>query len=165
MKRNQSLTALGSTDEAGNDGEIFGHLVSEQETKTDNAVETLVQDSAQQLFGAQLDQVDISDAQVKDSLQELLIAFVAVSETDTHGKRLMNDLSNALGTNVSPGTMYPELHGLNEEGIFEQYELVRRKVYEIGDEQSAKEQLLESVQAHFLIAQILYAAVQDLDDC
>lgn len=165
MRRNQDFLTLkkaGTKD--GNSSNVLDHLISEQKTRSDNAVENLLQDSAQQLFGVDAKQIDINDEQVKDSLKELLIAFVAVSETDTNGKKLMNDLSSALGTSVSPGTMYPELHRLNDDGIFEQYELVRRKIYEIGDKQEAEECLLESIQAHFLIAQVLYVAAQDLEN-
>jgi DNA-binding PadR family transcriptional regulator len=162
MKGQHEAATLGPIEET-DDTDVFGHLVSEQQPETDSAVEDLVRETAQQLFGAHLEQLTLDDQQIKDSLEELLIAFVVVSETDTHGKKLMNDLSNAFGTNISPGTLYPELHGLNEDDVFEQYELVRRKVYEVGDERAARDRLVESVQAHFLIAQVLYAALQDLE--
>ncbi|ERH09237.1 MAG: hypothetical protein J07HX64_00990 [halophilic archaeon J07HX64] len=75
----------------------------------------------------------------------------------------MEKLSTSLDTSVSPGTLYPELHELHEEGVLEQQELVRTKVYDIGDSQVAREQLVESAQAHFMIGQILRDALRQLD--
>lgn len=100
---------------------------------------------------------------MKDSLQELLLALILISEEDTHGKGLMQNLSNSLNTNVSPGTMYPELHRLHEDGVLEQYDLVQTKAYHINDSQAARERLITSSQAHFLIGQILRNAVEQLD--
>lgn len=143
---------------------VFDHLISKDgETTDETAVQRTVDEIGQNLFGVPPEQLELEDKYVKDSLQELLLALILISEEDTHGKGLMQKLSNSLNTSVSPGTMYPELHRLHEEGVLEQHELVQTKVYDINDSQTAREQLIGSAQAHFIIGQILHSALGQLD--
>jgi hypothetical protein len=143
---------------------VFDHLTAKDgETTDDTAVQRTVHEIGQNLFGVPPEQLELGDEHVKDSLQELLLALILISEEDTHGKALMKKLSNSLNTRVSPGTMYPELHRLHEKGVLQQHELVQTKVYDIGDSQAAREQLTRSAQAHFIIGQILHSALGQLD--
>ena len=124
----------------------------------------VVEDSAERLFETEPGRLDIDEEKTKSSLAELLVASVAASDTRPHGKLLIDDLSNTLDTSVSPGTLYPELHGLSDDGILTQHELVHTKVYGIDDRAAARERLLRGARTHLLLAQVLYSAVDSLED-
>lgn len=144
---------------------VFEELLStEQQDGDASAFARVVEDSAERLFGAEPDALDIDDEKTKSSLAELLIASVAVTETRPHGKLLIEELSDTLDTSVSPGTLYPELHGLSDDGILTQHELVHTKVYSIDDSATARERLLRGAQTHLLLGQVLYSAVERLED-
>jgi DNA-binding PadR family transcriptional regulator len=147
-----------------NEEAVFEHLtVKNRETADDTTVQRTIREIGQDLFGVPPEQLELGDEYVKNSLQEILLSLILISEQDIHGKALMEQLSNSLNTSVSPGTMYPELHRLHEKGVLEQHELVQTKVYDIGDSQAAREQLIRSAQAHFIIGQIHYRALEQLN--
>ncbi len=125
MKRTQSKKESLGLDH----GEaVFNHLLLENgEAMDDTAVQRTVYEIAQNLFGATPEQVDPNDKYVKNSLKELLIALILIGD-EAHGKDLMGKISTSLDTSVSPGTLYPELHELHEEGVIEQQSWFRQSV-------------------------------------
>ncbi len=98
---------------------------------------------------------------VKESLDELLVVLVALSDGSTHGKGLMGDLADAFGVHLSPGTVYPKLHDLADEGILEMHELVRTKEYRIADPEAARERVEGALQQHFALGAIFNSAIEE----
>ncbi|MEZ3164920.1 PadR family transcriptional regulator [Halorubrum sp. RMP-47] len=77
----------------------------------------------------------ISDDHVLAELDEILLLLIAVRE-EAIGKELSDDLNRMFGTAFSPGTVYPRLSELADEGILEVSNLPKRKVYSISDEEA-----------------------------
>jgi hypothetical protein len=113
----------------------------------------LVAETASALYDE--DALDIDDGLMKESLPELLVLLVGLRESDTHGKGLMNDIDRFFGTRLSPGTVYPRLHELDEEGLFEVHELVRTKEYHIADEKRVRERIEGAMRQHLALAAVL----------
>lgn len=99
---------------------------------------------------------------VKHSLEELLLVLVALRDAETHGKGLMDDLSTLFDARLSPGTVYPRLHDLEDEEVLEMHELVRTKEYRIDDKDAAREQIETAMQQHLALGFVFYSALQDL---
>jgi len=99
---------------------------------------------------------------VKGSLDELLLLLVALRDGGSHGKGLMEDLSQLFDAQLSPGTVYPRLHELDEEGLFEVHELVRTKEYRLDDREAAREQIAEAMQQHLVMGLFLRTALDEL---
>ncbi|WP_336133429.1 helix-turn-helix transcriptional regulator [Natronomonas amylolytica] len=99
---------------------------------------------------------------VKHSLEELLLVLVALRDADTHGKGLMDDLSTLFDARLSPGTVYPRLHDLEDEEILEMHELVRTKEYRIDDAEAAREQIQAAMRQHLTLGFVFYSALQDI---
>ncbi|PSP81999.1 PadR family transcriptional regulator [Halobacteriales archaeon QS_4_69_225] len=103
------------------------------------------------------------EERVKGSLDELLVTLVGARTSETHGQQLIEDLSEEFDTRLSPGTVYPRLHDLCDEGLLEQRELVRTKEYEISDEEAARELVSESARQHIALGLAFQAALEDGD--
>ena len=103
------------------------------------------------------------EERVKGSLDELLVTLVGARTSETHGQQLIEDLSEEFDTRLSPGTVYPRLHDLCDEGLLEQRELVRTKEYEINDEEAARELVSESARQHIALGLAFQAALEDGD--
>lgn len=99
---------------------------------------------------------------VKNSLDELLLVLVALRDGDTHGKGLMEDLSHLFDARLSPGTVYPRLHDLEEEDILEMHELVRTKEYRIEDQDESKNRIESAMCQHLALGFVLYSALEEL---
>ena len=56
---------------------------------------------------------------VKENLDVILLLLVANRSSGTHGKGLMGDLATIFDAHLSPGTVYPQLHDLEEGGAIE----------------------------------------------
>ena len=61
--------------------------------------------------------LNIDDGLVKQSLSPLLLLLVGLRTDDAHGKGIMEDLTRFFGADLSPGTVYPALHDLDEDGL------------------------------------------------
>ena len=107
------------------------------------------------------DAFEFRDQLVKESLDELLVVLVALSDDSTHGKGLMGDLADVFGVRLSPGTVYPKLHDLEEEGILEMHELVRTKEYRIADAEAAQNRIHQAFRQHFALGTIFDRALEE----
>ncbi|MEF8778430.1 MAG: helix-turn-helix transcriptional regulator, partial [Natronomonas sp.] len=125
-KNDESITVsqlraeLNGTGQADEPGTAISEVVSEVESS---------------LFGN--DSFSFEETHVKSSLDELLLSLVALRNADTHGKQLLDDLAQEFDTILSPGTVYPRLHELCDEGVLEQRELVKTKEYTLDDAEAA----------------------------
>jgi hypothetical protein len=122
--------------------------------------EAVVDGVTGQLFPEEPFQFD--EELVKHSLEELLLVLVELREADTHGKGLMDDLSTLFDARLSPGTVYPRLHDLEEEELLEMHELVRTKEYRIDDADVAHERIETAMRQHLALGFVFYSALQDL---
>lgn len=108
------------------------------------------------------DTFEFNDGLVKESLEELLLVLVALSDGSTHGKGLMGDLADVFGVRLSPGTVYPRLHDLEEEGVLEMHELVRTKEYRIADAEAARRRVHGALRQHIALGATLNTAIDEL---
>lgn len=86
----------------------------------------------------------ISDDHVLAELDEVLLLLIAV-RGEAIGKELSDDLNRMFGTAFSPGTIYPRLSELADEGILEVLNLPKRKVYSISDEEAIRDELRSEI--------------------
>lgn len=139
------------------------HPGSAETPSTDPAVrtETVVTDTSETLFDGQRPPFD--DGLVKESLPELLTMLVGLRTSDTHGKGIIEDLDRFFGADLSPGTVYPALHELDDEGVLEMRELVQTKEYDIGDRTAACGLLEDAMAQHFALGLVFKRALEELD--
>ena len=129
--------------------------LEDAETRADGEADLpteLVGDVAEELPEGR--SLNFEEALVKESLDEVLLVLVALGEEETHGKGLMSDLKTFFDANLSPGTVYPRLHQLEEEGLLEVQELVRTKEYRIADEERVRERIAGAMREHLALAAI-----------
>ncbi|MFW5964172.1 MAG: PadR family transcriptional regulator [Natronomonas sp.] len=104
--------------------------------------------------------LSFEESYVKTSLDELLLSLVGLRTADTHGKQLLDDLASEFDTVLSPGTVYPRLHGLCDGDVLEQRELVKTKEYTLADEDAARAQVAEAARQHLALGMVFHAALE-----
>ena len=122
---------------------------------------TLVAETASELYDE--DALDTDDGLVKGSLSELVVLLVGLRESGAHGKGIMEDVDRFFGTRLSPGTVYPTLHDLDEEGVLEMRELVQTKEYFVGDETAARERLETAMRQHLALGVVFEHALEEIE--
>ena len=122
---------------------------------------TLVAETASELYDE--DALDTDDGLVKGSLSELVVLLVGLRESGAHGKGIMEDVHRFFGTRLSPGTVYPTLHDLDEEGVLEMRELVQTKEYSVGDETAARERLKTAMRQHLALGVVFERALEEIE--
>lgn len=143
--------------------QLYRELADEEAAETPedaSGSEAVVEGVTGQLFPE--DAFEFDEELVKHSLEELLLVLVELREAETHGKGLMEDLSTLFDARLSPGTVYPRLHDLEDEEILEMHELVRTKEYRIDDEAAARERVQTAMQQHLALGFVFYSALQEL---
>jgi hypothetical protein len=98
---------------------------------------------------------------VKQNLDEMLLLLVSLRSEGTHGKGLMDDLSRLFDARLSPGTVYPQLHELEDDGLLRMHEKVRTKEYHIGDDREVRARLEGSMYQHLALAYTIYLSLED----
>jgi hypothetical protein len=104
-----------------------------------------------------------SEERVKGSLADLLVMLAGVRSSDTHGKQLIEDLDEQFDTPLSPGTVYPRLHELCDDGVLDRRELVRTKEYIINDPEQARATIAASARQHLALGLAFKAALEQGD--
>lgn len=134
------------------------------ETEEDPAADTaaILTETARSINGT--DQLDVDDGLVKQSLDELLVMLIALRTNDAHGKGIMGDVNRFFGTQLSPGTVYPTLHDLEERGLLEVHELVQTKEYFLRDEAAAREAVREAMRQHLAMGFLFQQMVEEIGD-
>jgi hypothetical protein len=165
MVSNASGPGLADTEEGGvSVGRLYREMVGGvADADGDDAVEqrseAILETVTDSLFD---DGFDFTEETVKANLDEILIMLVALRESQTHGKGLMEDLERVFGAELSPGTVYPRLHALEEEGVLQVQELVRTKEYRIDDPELCRERVEEAMRQHLALGFFFKAALDDL---
>jgi hypothetical protein len=108
------------------------------------------------------DEFRFDESVVKQNLDELLLLLVAGRSSDRHGKALMADLTSVFDAHMSPGTVYPRLHDLEEAGVLNVQPLVRTKEYELADEAAVEERVEAAMEQHLAMGLLLRAAATEL---
>ena len=103
--------------------------------------------------------IAVDDGLVTQSLDEILLAMIALSDDETHGTGLMEALSRLFDAQLSPGTVYPRLHDLEADDTLSVHELVQTKQYSIDDPETAASQIEEAAYRHFVIGMFLHASL------
>jgi DNA-binding PadR family transcriptional regulator len=134
---------LTGEDESAASGSAVAELVAD--------VESSVADRGRFSFG---------ESYVKTSLDELLLSLVGLRASDTHGKQLLDDLASEFDTVLSPGTVYPRLHGLCDGDVLEQRELVKTKEYTLAGGDAARRQVAEAARQHLALGMVFHAALE-----
>jgi hypothetical protein len=101
----------------------------------------------------------VDDGLVTQSLDEILLAVIALSDEETHGTGLMETLSRLFDAQLSPGTVYPRLHDLESDGTLTVHELVQTKQYSIDDAEAAASQIERAAYRHFVMGTFLQASL------
>ena len=97
---------------------------------------------------------------VKQNLDETLLLLIALRESGTHGKGLMDDLASLFDAHLSPGTVYPQLHRLEDEGLLQMHEKVRTKEYRVGDDEEVRTRLERSMCQHLALGYAIHLALE-----
>jgi hypothetical protein len=163
MYRSMSRDGTPGNEASGEDySTALEQLQSELDAKapgeSDVPISGIVEEVTNALSGT--DGFDFDEAYVKASLDELLMALVALRSSDTHGKQLLDDLAANFDTTLSPGTVYPRLHGLCEDGVFERRELVKTKEYTLDDAVTAESAVAEAARNHLALGLVFRAAIE-----
>jgi hypothetical protein len=106
--------------------------------------------------------IDVADGLVTQSLDEILIALIAMADDETHGTGLMEALSRLFDAQLSPGTVYPRLHDLEADGTLQMHELVQTKQYSIDDDAAAEEMIEDAAYRHLAIGMFLHASLDTI---
>jgi len=101
----------------------------------------------------------VDDGLVTQTLDEILLAVIALSDEETHGTGLMEALSRLFDAQLSPGTVYPRLHDLEADGTLTVHELVQTKQYSIDDTETAASQIERAAYRHFVMGTFLQASL------
>lgn len=106
--------------------------------------------------------IAVDDGLVTQSLEEILLAMIAVADGGTHGTGLMEGLEDQFGAQLSPGTVYPRLHDLEADDTLQMHELIQTKQYGIADSDAAAEQIAESAYQHLALGLFLHSSLDAL---
>lgn len=100
--------------------------------------------------------VQLDESIIKDNLDEVLLMLIAL-HGEAHGKELLSNLADFFGVQLSPGTVYPALHKLEEEDVLSMHAKVRTKEYSIADENLARATLERAMVQHLAFGLLLYS--------
>lgn len=125
----------------------------------DRTPETVMSQVGTTLFDDDREQVAVAEELVTQSLDEILLALIALRDDETHGTGLMEDMATLFDVRPSPGTVYPRLHDLDEGDVLARHDLVQTKQYAIADESSAAETIEDAMYQHLAVGLFLHAAL------
>ncbi|MFP8889709.1 helix-turn-helix transcriptional regulator [Natrialbaceae archaeon A-CW2] len=126
-----------------------------QDTTRD--VERELDELMEQVNGAlPTDDVQFDEAIIKENLDEILLMLISL-HGETHGKELLSDLTHLFGAQLSPGTVYPSLHSLEDEDVLSMHAKVRTKEYAIDDEDFVRATVEQTMVQHLAFGLLLYA--------
>lgn len=104
----------------------------------------------------------VDDGHVIQSLDEILLALIALADDETHGTGLMKQLSHLFDVELSPGTLYPRLHELDANGTLQRHELVQTKQYSIDETDAAVSAIEQAASQHLALGLFLHASLDAL---
>ncbi|QDX39528.1 PadR family transcriptional regulator [Salarchaeum sp. JOR-1] len=102
----------------------------------------------------------ISDEIVTEHIDAILLLLIAVRD-GACGKDLLQDIRRLFGTDLSPGTVYPHLSDLADDGILEMQKLSKRKVYRLSDPDVALTRVDHAAEQLLLFSVVLKEVLTD----
>ncbi len=114
---------------------------------------------ANDLLDDDVGDIDVGEEVVTQSLDEILVALIALRDDETHGTGLMEDMTRLFDVQPSPGTVYPRLHDLESDGTLTRHDLVQTKQYSIRDDDAAESTLESAMYQHLAVGLFLHAAL------
>ena len=127
-------------------------------SEADDAVAATLAAALRNLVGD--DEFAFDEGMLKQNLEPVLVTLVALQERGTHGKALMSDLAGLFGADLSPGTVYPALHDLDDEELLRVHEMVRTREYRVEDSEAAKTMIAEAMYQHLALGLFFYETLQ-----
>lgn len=104
------------------------------------------------------DELAVAEEVVTQSLDEILLALIALRDDETHGTGLMEDMARVFDVQPSPGTVYPRLHDLESDGTLARHDLVQTKQYSVDDAAAADRKIERAMYQHLAVGLFLHAA-------
>jgi hypothetical protein len=151
---NELTASATSEDDESNEVEL---LIGSTPKADDKTVERELDEMLDDVRAAlPTDDVDFEEDIVKENLDELLLMLISL-RGETHGKELISDLTRLFDAQLSPGTVYPSLHQLEEEEILKMHKKVRTKEYSIDDEREVRETVERTMVQHLAFGFLLYS--------
>ena len=143
--------AAAASDQSGSYG------ISIESTDDARDVESELDELMEQVNQAlPVEDIQFDEAIIKENLDEILLMLIAL-HGETHGKELLSDLTHLFDAQLSPGTVYPSLHRLEEEDVLSMHAKVRTKEYSIADEEVARATVERTMVQHLAFGLLLYA--------
>ncbi|WP_121741725.1 helix-turn-helix transcriptional regulator [Natronorubrum halophilum] len=150
------LDQLSRAAAADNQSESYDISFGAAEKSTKDVEHELDELMAQVNGALPTDDVQFDEAIIKENLDEILLMLIALHE-ETHGKELLSDLTHLFGAQLSPGTVYPGLHNLEEADVLSMHAKVRTKEYSIADEEYVRTTVERTMVQHLAFGLLLYA--------
>jgi len=151
---NELTASATSEDDESNEVEL---LIGSTPKADDKTVERELDEMLDDVRAAlPTDDVDFQEDIVKENLDEILLMLISL-RGETHGKELISDLTRLFDAQLSPGTVYPSLHQLEEEAILKMHKKVRTKEYSIDDEREVRETVERTMVQHLAFGFLLYS--------
>lgn len=125
--------------------------------------ERIRRETLEPILAREGDQFRFDDGLVKESLDELLVSLVALRADGTHGKALIEALDSVFDVDLSPGTVYPRLHRLDERGILDVHEMVRTKEYTVADEKTVRDLATDAMYQHCAMALFFCTVLEQIE--
>lgn len=152
---NTLIEELSAGDDAGIDALSPDAPSADSETDPETVLSSVMETLAVE------ESFTFDDEIVKQNLDEILVALIALRD-GTHGKALIDDLSRLFDAELSPGTVYPRLHDIENEDVLSMHELVRTKEYSVDDGDAAKERIERAMYHHLALGLFLHDSLDEL---
>jgi hypothetical protein len=148
-----TASAAGEDDESNEVELLIGSTPKADDKTVERELDEMLDDVQAAL---PTDVVDFQEDIVKENLDEILLMLISL-RGETHGKELISDLTRLFDAQLSPGTVYPSLHQLEEEEILKMHKKVRTKEYSIDDEREVRETVERTMVQHLAFGFLLYS--------
>jgi hypothetical protein len=130
-----------------------------RDNRRDGTPAEVLSSVADALLADDVSDIDVAEEVVTQSLDEILVALIALRDDGTHGTGLMEDMAELFDVQPSPGTVYPRLHDLESDGTLTRHDLVQTKQYSISDDDAAESTLERAMYQHLAVGLFLNAAL------
>lgn len=96
-------------------------------------------------------------------LDELIIGILFRSG-ETNGMEIIRTFADIFGVQFSPGTVYPHLHSLEEEGVLACRESVQTKEYYVDDDAAGREYISSIMEQMVCMSGFLGSSTRDIEE-
>ncbi|GGL57185.1 helix-turn-helix domain-containing protein [Halocalculus aciditolerans] len=124
-----------------------------------HSADNAVADAIAATLGDRNGDLEFDDDLLKESLDELLLTLVLLEGDGIHGKGMIESVERLFDVGLSPGTVYPQLHDLEADGVLDVHEMVRTKEYVPADDDEAKERITAAMHQHLALGAFFRAAL------